>query len=232
MIGATGQIHMSHRKPPPQNGDEPMTISAPPQRYEDYIAAPPGRTLRLARFISSIAAPPTLALLGLFLTATTLDSRRDWLWILFYLALAVLVPVFYLLWLLRTGQVQDFHLRVRTERFRPMIVTIASSGLAWLLMQWGNAPYFLTTVALAAWLQSVFLFIITLRWKISAHSAAAATLAVLGWKIAAPSVAVGFAALLPLVAWARLRLRRHTLWQVVGGGVLGSGVVVLAFAIV
>jgi hypothetical protein len=196
------------------------------------MVAPPGRTLRLARFISTVAAPPTLALTSLFLTATTLDSRRDWLWVAFYLGFAVLIPVFYMLWLLRTGRVQDFHLRVRTERFRPMAVTIASSGAAWLVMQLGNAPYLLTTVALAAWIQSILLFVITLRWKISAHSAAAATLAVLGWKIAAPSVALGFAALVPLVAWARLRMRRHTLWQVIWGGLLGSGVVVMAFALV
>lgn len=209
-----------------------MSLPPSPQRQEDYITEPPGRALPFAKFISSVAAPHTLAPLALLLTATTLDSRLDWLWIGFYLLFAVLVPVGYLVWLLRTGQVQDFHLRVRTDRFRPMVVTITSSGFAWLVMQLNNAPYVLTTVALAAWIQSVLLFFITLRWKISAHSAAAATLAMLGWKIATPSVALGFSALVPLVGWARVRMRRHTLWQVIWGGVLGSGVVALAFAIV
>lgn len=209
-----------------------MSLPPSPQRQEDYITEPPGHALPFAKFISSVAAPHTLAPLALLLTATTLDSRLDWLWIGFYLLFAVLVPVGYLVWLLRTGQVQDFHLRVRTDRFRPMVVTITSSGFAWLVMQLNNAPYVLTTVALAAWIQSVLLFFITLRWKISAHSAAAATLAMLGWKIATPSVALGFSALVPLVGWARVRMRRHTLWQVIWGGVLGSGVVALAFAIV
>ncbi len=232
MIGAIGQIHMSHRNPPPQNGDDPMTMSTPPQRYEDYIVAPPGRSLPLAKFISSVAAPHTLAPLALLLTATTLDSRMDWLWIGFYLLFAVVVPVVYLLWLLRTGRVHDFHLRVRTDRYRPMIVTIVSSGFAWFVLQVSNGPPVLTTVAFAAWIQSVLLFVITLRWKISAHGAAAGTLAVLGWKIANPSLGLAFAALVPLVGWARVRMRRHTFWQVVWGCVLGSGVVALAFALV
>jgi hypothetical protein len=232
MIGAIGQLPKSHPVPPLPNGNDSMTVPPPPQRSEDYITEPPGRALPLAKFISSVAAPHTLAPLALLLTATTMESRLDWLWIGFYLLFAVTVPVGYLLWLIRTGQVGDFHLRVRTDRFRPMIVTIASSGFAWIVMQLSNAPYVLTTVALAAWIQSILLFVITLRWKISAHSAAAATLAVLGWKIATPSVALGFSALVPLVGWARVRMRRHTLWQVVGGCLLGSGVVALAFAIV
>ena len=73
---------------------------------------------------------------------------------------------------------------------------------------------------------------IKLRWKISAHGAAAGTLAVLGWKIANPSLGLEFAALVLLVGWARVRMRRHTFWQVVWGCVLGSGVVALAFALV
>jgi membrane-associated phospholipid phosphatase len=232
MIGAIGQTHISHRNPLPPNGNDPMTMSTSSQRHEDYIVAPPGRSLPLAKFISSIAAPHTLAPMALLLTATTLDSRMDWLWIGFYLLFAVLVPVFYLVWLLRTGRVNDFHLRVRTDRFRPMVVTIVSSGFAWLVLQIGNGPPVLTTVALAAWIQSVLLFVITLRWKISAHGAAAGTLAVLGWKIANPSLGLALAALVPLVGWARVRMRRHTLWQVIGGCVLGSGVVALAFALV
>jgi len=62
--------------------------------------------------------------------------------------------------------------------------------------------------------------LITMYWKISGHGAAIASLTVficgLYGSLAAPVLLA-----IPLVAWARVRLHRHTLAQTVAGSLVG-----------
>jgi membrane-associated phospholipid phosphatase len=70
--------------------------------------------------------------------------------------------------------------------------------------------------------------LINLRWKISLHTAfvaASATLLVMlyGW---AAAVTV---ALVPLIAWARIELKHHSLAQAASGAVLAALIVFAVF---
>jgi membrane-associated phospholipid phosphatase len=117
--------------------------------------------------------------------------------------------------------VTDFDLRLREQRLRPFLVTLASALLAWLVLWFGQAPRLLLVLTGAAWLQIALLLGITLRWKISAHCATAAAFIVLALALLG-SAAAPLTFILPLVAWSRLRLQRHNLPQTIAGSFLGS----------
>jgi membrane-associated phospholipid phosphatase len=80
------------------------------------------------------------------------------------------------------------------------------------------------------WLQWVIIFGITLSWKISVHCATAAGVAMwLWWLTGTPlPLLVG----VPLIAWSRVHLGRHTLAQTIAGSMLGCGLFLLVFALV
>ncbi|NJN96605.1 MAG: hypothetical protein HC875_22085 [Anaerolineales bacterium] len=176
---------------------------------------------QLARWISNLGSPPLLATVGIALSVSTIGTVSAWLWAVFYIVLAVSLPAAYVLWLVKRGEVTDFDLRLREQRLRPFLATLASTLIAWLVLYWGHAPYLLTILAGAGWVQIALLLGITLHWKISAHCATAAgfivfTLALLG-SAAAPLILV-----LPLIAWARIRLHRHDLPQTIAGSLMGA----------
>jgi membrane-associated phospholipid phosphatase len=117
--------------------------------------------------------------------------------------------------------VTDFHLRVREQRIKPLIITLAAVLLAWLMLWLGQAPPLLVVTAGAGLALVGIIFLVTLRWKISGHAAAISgftTLCCLLIGRAASPVALT----VPLVIWARLRLRRHSLLQTVAGAVVGA----------
>jgi hypothetical protein len=136
-----------------------------------------------------------------------------------FVILAVLLPLVYLAWLVRAGRVTDMDVRVREQRARPMMVTLGCGALGWAVMALGKADPLLLVVAGALWLELLLLHVITLRWKISVHCAVAAGVGTLTWGLMGTAVPLVLG--LPLVAWSRLRLRRHTLAQTVVGSLLG-----------
>jgi hypothetical protein len=192
------------------------------------VEAAPGRYGRLARAISNVFSPPVLSAPLLALAVRLSDVPGTWRYAALYAAVGILTPLLDLAWLLRTGRISDFHLARRSERTRPFVVSILSTTVALGLLAWLDAPPLFVALVRACLLQALLLFAITLAWQISIHSAAAAglaTLAVLGVGLTAGAAAL--VVLVPVVGWARLHLRRHTLGQVLAGAAVGSGTLVL-----
>jgi len=66
----------------------------------------------------------------------------------------------------------------------------------------------------------VVVALLTMRWKVSAHTATyAAAVTVVGFE--QPALAAVLALGIPLVGWARVRAGRHSLGQVLGGAAVG-----------
>lgn len=177
--------------------------------------------LRLAWWITQIGSPPVLGLAGILLVGAALGFGQHWPLLLTYTSLALLLPFGFVLWLLQQGKVSDYNLTQREERFWPMVVSMASALVGWLVLRQMQAPALLLALAATNLAQSVTYFFITLRWKVSIHSAVAAGLAVLGSAVAGGTVWALVLAV-PLVAWSRVVLRRHTLAQTVVGAAIGS----------
>jgi hypothetical protein len=177
---------------------------------------------RLARLISGVGSPPVQGFVVVGLTAAWLASPGAWIWAGFYLLVAVLLPLLHVIWLVRQGRVSDLHIRIREQRIRPLLVSIACAGLGWLVLILAPAPDALATVAAAVWLQTAAILLITLRWEISVHSAAAAGATTIAWVLL--GTVVPLLLTLPLIAWSRVKLRRHTLAQTVAGSFLGFAI--------
>ena len=186
--------------------------------------------LRLAWWITQIGSPPVLGLVGILLVGFALGMGQIWPQLLLYASLALLLPFGFVLWLLRQGQVSDYNLTRREERFWPMVVSMISALMGWAVLSQMQAPALLLALAATNLAQSVTYFLITLRWKVSIHSAVAAGLAVLGGAVAGSPV---WALILtvPLIAWSRVVLRRHTLAQTIVGAAIGSFFFALALTI-
>jgi membrane-associated phospholipid phosphatase len=182
----------------------------------------------LAYVISQVFCPPVLSVVALILIASTLSMPRAWRWAGFYAAMAILTPLLYLVWLLHRGYVSDLDVQLREERARPLIFTLACAGLAWFVLLIGHAPLEMVVVTGGLWLQMAVIYGISLWWKISVHSAAAAGIATLVWSlVGTPLLVIG----VPIIAWSRVRLRRHTVAQTIAGSVLGFAIFLGAHSI-
>ncbi len=184
------------------------------------LTASPGFGREAAHFISNVFSQPVLGAAGILITARSLGSLYAWAWSIFFAVTAVGIPVLYIVWQLHRGTISDFHLRIREERFKPMLVLVGSLVTAIGVMINGNAPGALILTAIWGTSLSVFLLVITLFWKISGHSTAATSFAVFIYALHGAILAPIFF-LIPLVGWARLRIRRHTKAQVLAGTLTG-----------
>lgn len=176
---------------------------------------------RLAHWVSDVLSPPVIAVAGLILIVQRMETLADWWWALYFMVLTVLIPVSYIVWKMRRGEITDFHVRVREQRFQPLTLTLAG-GVAALTGLWlGHAPKLLLLLAGMGVAQVAFILLVTLHWKISGHGAAISSLAVflcgIYGLVAAPALLA-----IPLVAWARVRLSRHTPAQTVFGSLVGA----------
>lgn len=179
---------------------------------------------KLAYWISEIGSPPLTGLATLLLIGFVLASTQAWQWIGLYLLMTIVLPCLYIAWLVHKGLVTDFHLPVREERIRPLIFAGAMVLLGWSAIHWAAVPSPLRMFATVNAVQAIIFFLITLRWKISLHCAAAATLAQLAITFLG-AFALPLSVSVPLIAWSRVHLKRHTLAQTIAGACLGIAVV-------
>lgn len=191
------------------------------------VAYPDRWDRHVAYWVSQLLSPPVLGLGGALLVGAVIGTVPGWLWVGVFLLLGAIVPTLYVLYLLQTGEVSDFHLNKREERTKPTLAALLGTTAAAIVIGLGNGPALLLALAIAAVIQNVIFFVITLWWKVSAHSAAAAAVGTLSWAV------YGVAAwpvmlCVPLVLWARIRLKRHTPAQTVVGAALGFAILLVA----
>lgn len=175
----------------------------------------------LASLVSAILSPPVLAVSMIVIAAAFVGTSVAWRWAGASLMTSVLAPIGYLLWLHRRGMVSDLDVQCRKERFRPLVFTLAALAATTALLWFSAAPAIIRGLAAAHLAQTALVLAITLRWKISMHGATSAACVALLLYVAGPSAASALAAL-PLVAWSRIRLHRHTPAQTIAGAALGG----------
>ncbi len=166
------------------------------------VVKPTTKPERVASWVSNIAAPPVLMVVSAVLVALETAGKGAWEWALFFGVVAVILPLLYVVWEVYRGNISDVHIPDREQRFRPFVVALVASLSVWVIFALYPAPPMFRMLALANGLQTLVFFVITLRWKISLHSAAAASLTVLGWA-AFSSTGLWLLLTVPIVAWAR-----------------------------
>jgi hypothetical protein len=143
---------------------------------------------------------------------------------------ASVIPMVFVLWGVRRRRLSDRHVRVREQRFLPLLVGIASVFIGLALLSSLGAPRELIALVGAMIVGLMVSLAVTLAWKVSIHSAVAGgatTIVVLvfGAEGLILFVIVGF------IGWARVKLSDHTLSQVIGGSALGASVAATVFTL-
>jgi len=200
---------------------------------EDALSLPrpiSGHLTVIARAVSDILSPAALSVPCMLLGVLASDVPGTYRFALLYFLVAIPLPVAYVLWLVKSGRVTDFHLPNRRDRTGPFLVSIAAAlGAAALLYKFGAPAIFLAPVVMGL-VQTAALFLITLAWQISIHTATTTALVTFA-VLALGSSASILAFLVPLVMWARIYLGRHTPAQAVAGSLLGCGSFAALFAL-
>ena len=186
--------------------------------------------MRMARWISNAGNPAILATSGLLVTAGSLEMAGAWVTAAVLFIANIVVPMGYILLLLRRGKVSDFDVYLREQRWRPYIFTIGCASITLVAMRIYGAPLLFQALTGASLLQTSLMAVINRYWKISAHAAGAACFSVLVVFIGGRH-AIPFTALLPLIIWSRLHLHRHTFWQTIAGASLGAAIFIGALII-
>lgn len=128
-------------------------------------------------------------------------------------------------WLVVTKRVSDWDIRNRRQREKPLLILLAFTLLnLWYVLFFGNQVLTQLFVTYIVWILGFAG--VTHFWKMSGHAGVAALAAGLviswfGWNWWPIMLFV------PLVGWARLATRSHTMWQVVAGALYSWGILEL-----
>lgn len=185
----------------------------------------------IARLISNVLNPPLVAAGGIFLMAAYIGTATAWMWAVIFILIVDAIPTLYVVWLLKRGEIEHFHIPNREQRHKPYLVIIGSNVLGVVLLVLGKAPFLLIAFGLIGIAQSLLLFLINRYWKISGHTTAISGLTVflvatVGWEIAYILVAI------PLVVWARIRTKSHSFLQTVAGALTGTAFILTTWYLI
>jgi membrane-associated phospholipid phosphatase len=186
----------------------------------DWSATGP---VALARVVTEVLSPvPLVSALELLLGWTGEHGREAGL--LFGLAavLIIIVPPYaFVLHGVYRGRFTDHHLGDRRQRLVPILFGVATSVVGIVVLALAGAPRLLVAGAATIGIGLLAGAVVSPFWKMSGHTTAVAAVLVIcaevghGWPLlAAPLVVV--------VGWARVRLKDHTVGQVVAGAAVGA----------
>jgi len=187
-----------------------------------------------ADFVSNILAPPVVwtVLAPLIALQTTSSTSQAVQLAAVYVIFVCIIPSLYIFWQFRRGVISDIHLPRSSDRLRPFIVTAAGAAITLAIYLLGHIEGKMLVFALATLVQISILGIFTAVWKISIHATC----------IGSAAMAVGLwfgllsglmmIPLVLLVVAARLRLLRHTIFEVISGLLVGSFTVIILTSLV
>ena len=190
-------------------------------RLSEYVIISPEWKDRWALFISAVFSPLVIALAAVILAGFAINNESVLTWIAIYIVLSILPPTLYIMYLVRKGIVTNFHLNVRDERRKPFLIMTLNTVAVFIIMLLAGAPKLILVVIAVAAIQLLCMLLITLKWKISGHCTAVTGFVVLALALFGENL-LPLILIIPLTAWSRLRLKRHTFTQTIAGIFLGA----------
>ena len=195
-------------------------------RGDPKTQRPAGRAARLlADALNPFSVFTALYVLVAFSEASPAPAA---LYVTVELAAASLVAL-YVFALRRGRRVGGFWLPGRRERLVPALFLLSAFAALLVSLALLSVPQALFYATLSMGLAAASVAALTLFWKASAHSAVAGHAAAAGGLILG-TLGLPFAAILPLVLWARVASGAHTLPQVLVGAGVGATFALLFLA--
>jgi membrane-associated phospholipid phosphatase len=186
----------------------------------------------LARSLSTVFNP-FLTALALFVILSRIganDTLDFWRLLFLSTSFTSIGPMLYVFWLYATDRISDLDMSVRAERelvFSAFVVFyLAGAAALWI----AHAPRLMIAAMLGYLVSTLVVQYITRYWKISTHAIG----------ITAPLVALTllygrqplpFLVLIPMVCWARVYLKAHTVMQVLAGVALAVATTAFFFSL-
>jgi membrane-associated phospholipid phosphatase len=201
-------------------------------------------TLRAAKVFSAFFSPlliPTYCMTtAMWITPLVyVEERVRFVTTVVVLGLTALLPVVALLAMINSGRVKDLDVSNRKERFRPMLMILTCYLCTTIYIVWVHAPWWLIMYFISGCITTVVMGLITLKWKISGHSAGLGNM--IGFLT---GLCVQGLTLVQIVPWimvaiiiagivgsARIILHKHTPLQVIAGVVISAVITVLMMSI-
>jgi hypothetical protein len=178
---------------------------------------------RAARLLSDVVSPPIIfAILGLVIGLARPGTPQNLVAAIVYGIFICLIPLGMVLYLYRTGRVSDLHMSHTRERHLPYLIGFLCASVAFLIAKELGATRPLRGLILASMLGLGFMGLINMRWLVSNHTASItmATM-IVGFRFG-QTAGLAMTPLMGLVFASRMYLRRHTLWQLIGGMIIGA----------
>ena len=161
---------------------------------------------------------PFIGFILLFLFAGLKSGATGWdllslMGILF--VTMILPPGLLLWWAVKTKRVTNWDISNRSQRVRAFVVLAFLFCIDYFIMQAVGTPLMNQVFQFFLVLFAGF-FLITLRWKLSGHMATISVIALFFTYWYGGMFFLLFT-LIPMVAWSRITLKRHTMGEIVGG---------------
>lgn len=135
---------------------------------------------------------------------------------------AAVLPLVVILCSKKLGVINDLYASDRTTRTKPFIGTIISYLLGVIALSLFQAPSNLVSLMVCYFVNSIIMMIVSRIWKISIHMSGIAGPATFLFYQLGTGMLPFFIFVFP-VAWARVKLRAHSLPQVTAGALLTMG---------
>ena len=150
------------------------------------------------------------------------DPQNALRWLGIVVLFVTVLPALSIAVMVRFSKVSDLHLRNREDRFLPLCCTLISMIVGTLLLHRLGAAREIVWAGVAYITNSLIFSAITPLWKISFHSSVATGCVTVLVMLVNPLFGWLFL-LVPLISWARVYRKRHTLLQTVVGALLAVG---------
>lgn len=143
-------------------------------------------------------------------------------WLVIVVLFVTVLPVLSIAAMVRYAKVSDLHLHNREERLLPLCCTLVSMIVGTVLLHQLGAAREIVWAGIAYIVNSLIFSAITPMWKISFHSSVATGCVTVLVMLVNPQFGWLFL-LIPLIVWARVYRKRHTLLQTIVGAALAVG---------
>jgi membrane-associated phospholipid phosphatase len=179
--------------------------------------------IELARFVSTVCNPflTSLALFALLAWVEAKTTASFWVFLGASTFFTTLAPLAFVFWLYASGRISDLDMSIRAEREKVFVIFVVCFVLGTITLWLLGAPSILTASMAGYAISSLVVQWITRYWKISTHALGITAPLVALWALYG-SRPLPFFVLIPIVGWARVYLRAHTLLQVLAGTALAA----------
>lgn len=184
----------------------------------------------LAEVVSWVFFPPLVGtVFFIFLVFWYSSDLSEGLrWMTFVSPFLIFVPLIFFAITYKLGWVNDIDLSDREDRPIYLIVFIIGLGAASVIMHFLDVPLKFFVYAFSGLIVTIITTLITLSWKISFHTAVT-TSVVTAITILGGARYMPLFLLIPVIAWARVTLKKHTISQVIGGFLVAWAVTEIVF---